>query len=86
MKDNNNKIKIIIKEAINEDRKAHNETQINRFLVGLGGASFLFWGLCGVILLIILFGINNFTAGLFIGVTIGVDIWFIAHLVRRVNE
>jgi hypothetical protein len=80
-----NKIKAMIKEAIEEDRKAHNKIQINRFLVGLTGALFFFWGLCGVILLITLFGINNFISGSFIGLIIGVDIWLIAHLARWIK-
>ena len=87
MKDN--KIKTMIKEAIEEEReaieeerKAHNKIQINRFLVGLGGALFFFYGLWGVNVLIALLGINNFITGLFIGVIIGVDILLIAYLTR----
>ena len=30
-------------------------------------------------------GLNNFIAGLFIGVIIGVDMWLIAYLVKQVN-
>lgn len=75
-------VKAMVKEAIEEDRKAHNKIQINRFLVGLGGASFFFYGLWGVNILIALLGINNFIAGLFIGVIIVVDILLIAYLTK----
>ena len=88
----NEKIKAIVKEAIEEERKNRYKKRKNRykiylrtFLVALGGVLFFFWGLSGVILLITLFGLNNFIAGLFIGVIIGVDMWLIAYLVKQVN-
>ena len=81
----NEKIKAIVKEAIEEERKNRYKIYLRTFLVALGGVLFFFWGLSGVILLITLFGLNNFTAGLFIGVIIGVDMWLIAYLVKQVN-
>ena len=81
----NEKIKAIVKEAIEEERKNRYKIYLRTFLVALGGALFFFWGLSGVILLITLFGLNNFIAGLFIGVIIGVDMWLIAYLVKQVN-
>ena len=81
----NEKIKALVKEAIDEERKNRYKIYLRTFLVALGGVLFFFWGLSGVILLITLFGLNNFTAGLFIGVIIGVDMWLIAYLVKQVN-
>ena len=81
----NEKIKAIVKEAIEEERKNRYKIYLRTFLVALGGVLFFFWGLSGVILLITLFGLNNFTAGLFIGVIIGVDMWLIVYLVKQVN-
>ena len=81
----NEKIKAIVKEAIEEERKNRYKIYLRTFLVALGGVLFFFWGLSGVILLITLFGLNNFIAGLFIGVIIGVDMWLIAYLVKQVN-
>ena len=81
----NEKIKALVKEAIEEERKNRYKIYLRTFLVALGGVLFFFWGLSGVILLITLFGLNNFTAGLFIGVIIGVDMWLIAYLVKQVN-
>ena len=86
----NEKIKALVKEAIEEDRREHRKQIlrliVSSFLIGGSGALFFFWGLSGVIILITLFGLNNFIAGSFIGVIIGVDIWLIAYLVRCVNE
>ena len=79
------KIKAIVKEAIEEERKNRYKIYLRTFLVALGGVLFFFWGLSGVILLITLFGLNNFIAGLFIGVIIGVDMWLIAYLVKQVK-
>ena len=81
----NEKIKAIVKEAIEEERKNRYKIYLRTFSVALGGVLFFFWGLSGVILLITLFGLNNFIAGLFIGVIIGVDMWLIAYLVKQVN-
>ena len=81
----NEKIKAIVKEAIEEERKNRYKIYLRTFLVALGGALFFFWELSGVILLITRFGLNNFIAGLFIGVIIGVDMWLIAYLVKQVN-
>ena len=81
----NEKIKAIVKEAIEEERKNRYKIYLRTFLVALGGVLFFFWGLSDVILLITLFGLNNFIAGLFIGVIIGVDMWLIAYLVKQVK-
>ena len=81
----NEKIKAIVKEAIEEERKNRYKIYLRTFLVALGGVLFFFWWLSGVILLITLFGLNNFIAGLFIGVIIGVDMWLIAYLVKQVK-
>ena len=78
-------IKSLVKEAIEDERKNRNKIYLRTFLVALGGVLFFFWGLSGVILLITLFGLNNFIAGLFIGVIIGVDMWLIAYLVKQVK-
>ena len=78
-------IKGLIDKAIEEERKNRYKIYLRTFLVALGGVLFFFWGLSGVILLITLFGLNNFTAGLFIGVIIGVDMWLIVYLVKQVN-
>ncbi len=82
-------IKALIKKAIEEDRKERHKQMsqaiLKSFLIGGSGALFFFWGLSGVILLITLFGLNNFIAGSFVGVDIGIDIWLISYLVKQVN-